>query len=79
MGNVDFLNRWQFAQILQLDVVLWAIELDEVGKVREMIAIYADNSLVGDVGRHNLFGMLEVKHFEEEESIDLLFGHGFLS
>ena len=44
-----------------------------------MIGVDGDYAFVGDVGGDDFLGVFEVEHFEEEETVDFLFGHGVLS
>ena len=42
-----------------------------------MVFVDVDYSFVGDVRSDNLFGVLEVQHFEQHETVHHFFSHRF--
>lgn len=64
MGDINLLDVGEFAQLVQGDVILWAVKVDKVSEVLQVIGVDFDDAFVGDVGGDDLFGVFNVEEFQ---------------
>lgn len=60
MRDIDLFYWRQFPQIFQLYIILRTIQLNQVGKICQVVGIYANDPLVRNIGGDYLLRMLEV-------------------
>jgi len=64
MCDVDMFDIGQFPQLIKLDVILGAVQVNQVCEILKMVGVDFAEAFVGDVGRDDLLGVFDVEEFQ---------------